>query len=135
MRGVSSGFGGLHLDLDAFPRAEKHVGDQFGSGGRTGPNHFSVSSGSFLSKNFGVKIFENFIKSEFSESLERISDQSRSESESKSSDSIFGSDFLNTSDHRFVKIGVNLSSTFNEIDRGDSGMGKSTSHSSSNHTF
>lgn len=135
INGVDTGFGSLHLDFEGFPWAEEGVGDDFSTGRRDGPANFSVSLESFLSENSSRDVFEKLVKPEFSETLEGISDESGSESEGKGTHSSFSSNTLNSSNHGFVQVGVNLSSAFNKIDGGDSGVGKTTSHSSSEHAF
>jgi len=133
--GESTSGGSLDSDLDGFPRAEETISNDFsGSGGKC-PTDTLVFNGVFGSNNTSIDILEDFIETEFTKTLKGISDQSGSETKGKTSISFSGLDGSESISHGLVLAGVNLHSALDDIQRADSGVGKTTTQSTSDHAL
>jgi hypothetical protein len=121
---------GLNPDLHGFEWSQEHVSEKF-CGCRSGQvQTHSVGESLFFTDNTRVHNFESFVESKFTDSLGRVTDQSWCPTFGQTFASVFGEGDLESGTEVLVFSGVNLKSTFDEIEWDNSQMG----HTAREHT-
>lgn len=137
--GESSSLGGLDLELDGLKWAEESISDNLSTSGGNRPTDSSVLDGVLISNDLLVDILEDFVESEFSQSLEGVSNQSWGPSGDQSSLGVENSVLFSHDGQSFsqglVESGVDLSSALDDIEWGNGSVSQSAGQKSSNHTF
>lgn len=126
-RGGEGGDGGLGLDLNGLPGAEKDVGNQLSRSGGSKVKNSSVLVGSLLTNNVGVLLLEELVETVLTGTLERVTNKSGTETGEDTTGTLSGDDGLPGLEVTGVKAGVNLSAALDEIEGGDSSVGSTAS--------
>lgn len=72
----STSLGSLDLELNSLKWAEESISNNLSTSGSDGPTDSLILDGVFISDDLLVNILEHFVESEFSQSLEGVSNQS-----------------------------------------------------------
>jgi len=99
---------GLDFDLGHLPRAKSNIGEEFSRGGTGQPDGTLVLVAGLLTGEVHVGIFEDLVETVLEGTLERVTNQSRSEALPSTRDTLLGDDGSETRDKALVLGGVNL---------------------------
>lgn len=130
----SAWLGSLHLDLDSLKWAQKAISDNLGAGGGDKETDSLVLVGLGTS-NTSVNILEDFIESEFTESLSGVSDESWEPSEGKSLESVSSVDLAESVSSALVHSWVGLGSALDDIKWADNSVSKTAGEDTSHHAL
>jgi hypothetical protein len=133
--GESTGLRGLDSDLDGFPRTEEAISNNFSGGRSNSPTNSLVFNGVFLTDNTGIDILEHFVETEFTQTLEGVSDKGGGETEGETSVTFSSLDGGEGVTEVLVQTRVNLHSALDDIKRADGSVGKTTGQGTSDHTL
>jgi len=133
--GESAGLRGLDSNLNGFPRAEEAISNDFSRSGSDSPTKSLVFNGVFLTDDTGIDILEHFVETEFTQTLEGVSDKGGGETQSETSITFSGSDGGESVADIFVEARADLHSALDDIKRADGGVGKTTSQGTSDHAL
>jgi hypothetical protein len=110
--------GGLNSDLHGFPRAQSGVSDEFSAGGGRQVQQVLVLLGVLLAGHISVGLLEVFVETELAETLSRVTDQSGSPAENKTTSTFLGENFAHGS------LDTDLLTALDDIEGDDTSVGK-----------
>lgn len=111
--------GGLHPHLDCFPWTKGHIGEELRRGTGAQEHNRTVHVGKQV---VPVQVFEVFIEPVLASALERITDERWGPSEKDAAQAFFGVNGAPGREIGRIDLGVNLTTTLDEIQRGDGGV-------------
>lgn len=117
----------MHADLDGFEWTEGKIGDELGGGTSCQVDRRLVLVGILSADEIGVEFLEEFIPSVFEGSLCAVTEESRGPASVDATES-FGTCNLSPGlEVTSVHLGVDLATTFDKIEGGDSSVSKTLS--------
>lgn len=119
---VRAGDGTLGAHLDGLKRAERNVGEEFSRrrGGQVQTR--LVLGGRIGTGNIGVRLFEVFIPTVLEGTLRRVTNQRGAPTGEDAAYALGAVDFAPGLDIALVQLRVDLTASFDEIERGDGGV-------------
>lgn len=122
--------GSLHAHFDGLKGTQKDVGKELGRGGSSQIHDRLVGVGEEL---LPVPVFEDLVQAVLSGTLERVSDKSGRPAEEDAAHAFFGRDGAPCLHVGLVDGGIDLATTFDQVEGGDRGMGGSASDDAADH--
>jgi len=115
---------GLDSDFHGFEWSQEHVSEEFSTGRGGQVQGHSVGVSAFFTNNTTVQDFKPFVKSEFTDTLSRVTDHGWSPTFDQTFGTVLSESELETVWEVLVFSGVNLKSAFDEIEWGDRQVGE-----------
>lgn len=105
--------GCLHADLDRLKRTQRHIGEELCRGGRAEVHNGLGSVGKQL---VAIEVLEDFVEAVLAGSLEGVADEGGGPAEEDAAEAFFAVDGSPGRDVGAVNVGVDLATTFDEIE-------------------